>query len=682
MKLTHYAWLAVAAMSVTACKHKSADSTSGVPKRTAFFDKSGMDATVRPGDDFFSYASGKWMKETKIPPSEIGWGSFYTLDDDNVKNLHKILDDVSAQDNAAGSKEQKVGDLYKSGMDTATIEKLGYEPIKPLLAKINAVKDYKELVQLAADGFKTGDGFLLGFYVSPDDRVSSKNIAHFDQTGITLPERDYYFKTDSASKKIRDEFVKHIAKVFELTGADAATAAKKADGILKLETAIAQSHKTPVELRDPQANYNKFAVADLQKQMPDVDLKDAFSRMNLKTDTVLVGQPGYYKALDNLLKTQPIDVWKDKATFNAVDGASSLLSKSFRDEHFDFYGRKLQGQKEQKPRWKTLAYRVDGGLGELLGQLYVEKYFTPDAKQRMLDLVNNLQSVYKDRISKLDWMGDDTKKRAVEKLAAFTKKIGYPDKWKKYDDVEVSKDAFYKNEESVAKHEYNEQMKKVNKPVDRSEWGMTPPTVNAYYNPTFNEIVFPAGILQFPFFDKDADDAINYGAIGAVIGHEMTHGFDDQGRQYDKDGNLKDWWTKDDADKFKKKVQVMIDQYNKFTVLKDLHVNGSLTQGENLADIGGLAIAYQAFKNTPEGKSKTKIDGFTPDQRFFLSFAQVWRIKNSDETMRMRINVDPHSPEMYRVNGPLSNTPAFYKAFDIKPGDKMYRDEKDMVKVW
>jgi putative endopeptidase len=682
MKLTHYAWLAVAAMSVTACKHKAADSTSDVPKRTVFFDKSGMDTTVKPGDDFFSYASGKWMKETKIPPSETGWGSFYTLDDDNVKNLHKILDDVSAQDNAAGSKEQKVGDLYKSGMDTATIEKLGYEPIKPVLDKINAVKDYKELVQLAADGFKTGDGFLLGFYVSPDDRISSKNVAHFDQTGITLPERDYYFKTDSASKKIRDQFVKHIAKVFVLIGVDTATAAKKADGILKLETAIAQSHKTPVELRDPQANYNKFAVADLQKQMPDVDLKDAFNRMDLKTDTVLVGQPAYYKALDNLLKTQPIDVWKDKATFNAIDGASALLSKSFRDEHFDFWGRKLQGQKEQKPRWKIIAYRVDGGLGELLGQLYVEKYFTPDAKQRMLDLVNNLQGVYKDRIGKLDWMSPDTKKRALDKLAAFTKKIGYPDKWKKYDDVEISKDAFYKNEQSIAKHDYNEELKKVNKSVDRSEWGMTPPTVNAYYNPTFNEIVFPAGILQFPFFDKDADDAINYGAIGAVIGHEMTHGFDDQGRQYDKDGNLKDWWTKDDADKFKKKVQVMIDQYNKFTVLKDLHVNGSLTQGENLADIGGLAIAYQAFKNTPEGKSDTKIDGFTPDQRFFLSFAQVWRIKNSDETMRMRINVDPHSPEMYRVNGPLSNTPAFYKAFDVKPGDKMYRDEKDMVKVW
>ena len=681
MKLTQYAWLAVAAMAVTACKQHS-NETSDVPKRTVFFDKTGMDTTVKPGDDFFNYASGNWIKNTKIPPSEIGWGSFYTLFDENTDNLHKILDDVSSKDNTAGSTEQKVGDLYKSGMDTAAIEKLGYDPIKPTLTQISAVKDYKGLIQFAAEGYKTGNGMLFGFYVSPDDRISAKNVAHFDQSGITLPERDYYFKTDSASKKIRDEYVKHIAKLFELTGVDAAAAAKKADGILKLETAIAQSHKTPVELRDPQANYNKFLVADFQKQTPDIDLKDAFDRMGLKTDTILVGQPNYFKALDNLLKTQPIDVWKDKALFATIDNASTLLSKSFRDEHFNFYGKILQGQKQQKPRWKIMTYNVDGGLGELLGQLYVEKYFTADAKQRMLDLVNNLQNVYKDRIEKLDWMGPDTKKRALEKLVAFTKKIGYPDKWKKYDDVEISNDAYFKNQESIAKHDYNEMIKKVNKPVDRTEWGMTPPTVNAYYNPTFNEIVFPAGILQFPFFDKDADDAINYGAIGAVIGHEMTHGFDDQGRQYDKDGNLKDWWTKEDADKFKKRVQVMIDQYNKYTVLNDLHVNGSLTQGENLADIGGLAIAYQAFKNTPQGKSDVKIDGYTPDQRFFLSFAQVWRIKNSDETMRMRINVDPHSPEHYRTDGPLSNTPAFYKAFGVKPGDKMYRDEKDMVKVW
>ncbi|HTE02398.1 MAG TPA: M13 family metallopeptidase [Mucilaginibacter sp.] len=682
MKLTNWAMLAVSALAVTACNNKPKESSSDVPKRTVFFDKTGMDTTVKPGDNFALYASGNWLKTTKIPASETGWGSFYTLSDENIKNVHLILDEISAKDNASGSLEQKVGDLYKSGMDTTTIEKLGYEPIKPVMEKISAVKDYKDLVKLSADGFKTGDGFLFGFYVSPDDRASSKNVAHFDQTGLTLPEKDYYFKTDSASKKIRAEYVKYIAKLFTYTGTDAATAAKKADGILKLETAIAQSHLSPVELRDPVKNYNKFAVADLQKQVPDIDLKDAFNRMDLKTDTVLVGQPGYYKALDGLLKSQPIDAWKDKMTFGELDGSSTSLSKKFREAHFDFWGKTLEGQKEQKERWKLMAYNVDGSLGELLGQLYVNKYFPADAKQRMLDLVNNLQLVYKDRIEKLDWMSPDTKNKALAKLAAFTKKIGYPDKWKKYDDVEISKDAYYKNGESVSKHNYKVMIQKVNKPVDKTEWGMTPPTVNAYYNPTFNEVVFPAGILEFPFFDKDADDAINYGAIGAVIGHEMTHGFDDQGRQYDKDGNLKDWWTKEDAGKFKKRVQVMIDQYDKYTVLNNLHVNGKLTQGENLADIGGLAIAYQAFKNTPQGKGDTKIDGFTPDQRFFLSFAQVWRVKTSDETMRMRINVDPHSPEIYRVNGPLSNMPAFYKAFNIKPGDKMYRADADLVKVW
>ena len=682
MKLTKWVLIAAPALLATACKHKSKETDADVPKRTVFFDKSGMDTSVKPGDNFFLYANGAWTKKTKIPPSEVGWGSFYTLSDDNIKNLHHILEEVSAEDNSTGSLEQKVGDLYKSGMDTAAMEKLDYTPVKPLLAKINAVKNYKELVSLAAEGFKDGDGFLFGFYISPDDKISTKNAAHFDQTGLNLPNRDYYFNTDSASKKIRAEYVKYIAKLFTLTGLDTVTASKKAAGILKLETAIAQSHLTPVELRDPVKNYNKFTKQAFQQQVPDIDLTDAFKRMDLNTDTALVGQPAYYKALDNLLKTQPIEVWKDKAVFGALNDASRLLSKRFRDARFQFYGKTLSGQKEQQPRWKIMSQNVDGGLGELLGQLYVDKYFTPDAKKRMLALVNNLQAVYKDRIEKLDWMSPDTKKRALEKLSAFTKKIGYPDKWKKYEDVEISNGAYYNNERSIAAHNYQEMIKKVGKPVDKTEWGMTPPTVNAYYNPAFNEIVFPAGILQFPFFDKNADDAINYGAIGAVIGHEMTHGFDDQGRQYDKDGNLKDWWTKEDAQKFKTRVQVMIDQYNKFTVLNGLHVNGSLTQGENLADNGGLAIAYQAFKNTPEGKGDTKIDGFTPDQRFFLSFAQVWRIKNSDETMRMRISVDPHSPEMYRVDGPLSNIPAFYRAFNIKPGDKMYRDEKDRVKVW
>jgi putative endopeptidase len=680
MKLSSYLWLALPAVVAVGCKPKSG---SDVPARTVFFDKTGMDTTAKPGDDFFQYASGNWMKKTEIPASQTGWGSFYTLFDDNQKNLRKILDDLSAQSNPDGSKEEKVADLYTSGMDTVAIEKLGYEPVKPTLAKINAIKDYKQLVDLVATGYKDGDGDLLGFYIAPDDRISTKYAVNFSQDGLDLPNRDYYFKTDSPSVNIRKQYVKYIAKLFTLTGTDAASAAKQADEILKLETAIAGSHLTPVELRDPVKNYNKFTVTDFQKQVPDIDMKKVLGELDVKVDTILVGQPKYFAALDGLLKNTPIDIWKSKLKFDALNGAANALSKDFRDARFEFFGKTMSGQKVQKERWKKMVSTVDADLGELLGQIYAEKYFTADAKTRMLALVNNLQSVYRERIQKLDWMSPDTKKRALAKLDAFTKKIGYPDKWKTYDDVTIDKGAYYANLQSVSRHNYKEMIHKMGKPVDRTEWGMTPPTVNAYYNPAFNEIVFPAGILQFPFFDKDADDAINYGAIGAVIGHEMTHGFDDQGSQYDKDGNLKDWWTPEDKSKFKAKVQVVVDQYNKYVVLKDLHVNGALTQGENLADIGGLAIAYQAFKNTPQGKADTgKIDGFTPDQRFFLSFGQVWRIKDRDETMRMRISSDPHSPEMYRVNGPLSNMPAFYKAFNVKPGDKLYRPENERVNVW
>ena len=677
MKLTNLGLIALAMAALAGCKNKSDDQ-----KRTVFFDKSGMDTTVKPGGNFFLYANGKWLKNTTIPTSETSWGTFNTLRDINEAHIHEILDYAAAHDDTANSINQKVGDLYKSGMDTAAIEKLGYDPVKPQLAKIAAVKDDKDLVKLAAEGFKTGDGFLLGFYVSPDDKISSKNAAHFDQTGLNLPDRDYYFKTDTASKKILDGYVKYIAKLFTLTGVDPATAAAKAAGILKLESAIAQVSLSPVQLRDPVKNYNKFTLADFKKQMPDVDVAGAFGLMGLQTDTVLVGQPGYYKALDGLLKSQPIGVWKDKASFEELSNSASYLSKAFRDAHFDFFDKTLNGQKQPRERWKIVSEDVDNGLGELLGQVYVQKFFPPEAKKRMLDLVNNLQAVYKLRIEKLDWMSPQTKEKAIAKLEAFTKKIGYPDKWKKYDDVQISKDAYYQNEQSISAHNYREMIKKVNKPVDRSEWGMTPPTIDAYYNPTFNEIVFPAGILQFPFFDKDADDAINYGAIGVVIGHEMTHGFDDQGRQYDKDGNLKDWWTPEDAAEFKERVKVLINQYSQYTILNGVHINGELTQGENLADVGGAMIAYQAFKNTPEGKSDTKIDGFTPDQRFFLSLTRVWQSKMTDESARMRINVDPHSPPMYRVIGPFTNMPEFYKAFDIKPGDKMYRPDSVRVKVW
>jgi putative endopeptidase len=679
MKLLNFIWLAVPAVLAFSCKQHAA---TDVPQRTVFFDKTGMDTTVKPGDNFFEYANGTWLKKTVIPPSETGWGLAHVLYDNTQKNLRKLLDDAAKQNADKGSKEQKVGDFYSSGMDTTSIDKLGYGPVKPTLDKIGLIKDYKQLVAYAADSYKQGDGYLFGFYVGSDNRNSSKNVAQLYQDGLGLPNRDYYFNTDSATKKIRDAYVVYITKLFTLTGTDAATAAKNAQDILKLETELAKSHSTPVEMRDPVANYHKFTIADFQKQVPDIDLKDAFNRMGFKTDTIVVGEPKYDIALDQLLKSQPIEIWKNKLKFMALSNNANYLSKDFRKASFEFNDHVLNGQKQPKERWKTMVVTVDGGLGDLLAQLYVENYFTADAKKRINDLVNNLQAVYKSRIEKLDWMGPETKKKAIEKLSGFTKKIGYPDKWKKYDDVEINKDDFYGNLKSIAVHDYKVQLKKINKPVDKTEWGMTAPTLNAYYNPSFNEIVFPAGILQFPFFDKDADDAINYGGIGMVIGHEMTHGFDDQGSQFDKDGNLKVWWTKDDEAKFKAKTKAIATQYDQFTVLGNLHVNGNLTLGENIADNGGLAIAYEAFKNTDEGKSDKKIDGYTPDQRFFLSLAQIWRSKQRDESTRMRINNDPHSPPMYRVNDPISNLEAFYKAFNIKPGDKMYRPENERVKVW
>ncbi|WP_316830602.1 M13 family metallopeptidase [Pedobacter aquatilis] len=672
---------AAALLLLAACQNDKSHQATEADQRTVFFDTAGMDTTVKPGDNFFLYANGKWMKNTEIPKTETGWGSFYTLYNDNIKNLKSILEQAAKGSSGKGSAEQKVGDFYASGMDSLTIEKLGTEPVKPLLAKIDGIKNDKDLISFVADGFKNGDGDLLGFGIEPDDKISSKNALVFSQSGLNLPERSYYLDQDDKAKKIRAEYIKYINKIFSLAG-DSVNAAKYADDILKLETAIAVSHSTPVELRDPQKNYNKFAVADFQKQIPNIDFKSVLSKIGATTDSVIVRQPKYYQTLSALIKSQPINIWKEKLKFDALNASANALTKAFRTARFDFFGKTLYGQPAQTERWKAMVSNTDRNLGDLLGQLYAEQYFKPEAKKRMLELVNNLQKVYEDRIKKVDWMSPETKKKALEKLNAFIKKIGYPDKWKKYDDVEISKNTYFANLQSAKKHGYKEMMDKLGKPVDKTEWGMTPPTVNAYYNPSFNEIVFPAGILQFPFFAFNADDAINYGAIGAVIGHEMTHGFDDQGRQYDAAGNLKEWWTKEDAAKFKTKADKVVAFYNNFTLLDKQHVNGALTLGENLADIGGLNIAYDAFKLTKQGQANDKIDGFTPDQRFFLSFAQVWRIKDRDESMLVRLKTDPHSPEMFRVNGPVYNMEAFYKAFNIPATAKMYIAPANRLGVW
>lgn len=658
---------------------------SGTKKDAAtiapYIDTTGMDRSVSPGDDFFSYANGSWLKTVQIPDDQSGWGIFYMIYDDNQKKLRAILEAAEKSNAAKGSLEQKVGDYYAAGMDTVALDKIGAEPLKPMLAKIDAIKDHKEFISLIQDNYKNGDGELLGFYVGADDKNSSKYISVFTQSGLSLPEKDYYTRKDSSSVVIRKAFTDFITKMFVLNGVDSITAAKNAADILALETEIARSHRTPVELRDPEKNYNKMSVADLDKQMPNIAWSQLFIRINAKADSVNVAQPGYFKALNDLLVSKPISLWKTKLKYDYIASNAGLLSKNFRDASFE-YSKVFSGAKKQSDRWKTMVNTVDGGLPELLGQLYVKEHFNADAKKRMDEMVNNLQKAFEVRINALDWMSDSTKKRSKAKLSTFLKKIGNPDKWKSYDDVTIDRNNFFANAKSIAAHNEKEEIAKIGKDVDRTEWGMSAPTVNAYYNPSNNEIVFPAGILQQPFFALGADDAINYGAIGMVIGHEMTHGFDDQGSQYDDVGNLKNWWTAEDGTKFKSKTKVVVDQYAKFTVLDSLHLNGELTQGENIADIGGLAIAYDAFKMTKQGQGNEKIDGFTPDQRFFLGFAQSWREKMRDETSRMLVNVDPHSPSLYRVNGPLANFAPFYAAFGVKETDKMYLKPEDRAKIW
>ncbi len=646
-----------------------------------FIETAYMDSSIKPGDNFYLFVNGKWIKEAVIPPTESGIGSFLDVYNGTKGHLRSILDSVSKVPQPTGSLEEKVGVFYASGMDSGTIEKRGYDPIKPYLQQVNALTDAKSIMQFEAQRQKEYFSYMVGMGIGPDDKNSSMNIAAFGQTGLGLPDRDYYFKTDAATTAIQDAYKAYMQKIFMLTGDDSVTASKKVAEVYALEKQMAESHRTNVELRDPQSNYNKMSVAALDKKMPVISWSSFLNNVGAKTDSVNVGQPAYYIKINSLLKTIPVSIWKDYYKFHITDDAANYLSSDFVNAKFD-YTSVLSGQQQIKPRWERIYRATDSYLGEALGQLYVKKYFTAGAKHRMLELVSNLQKSFDAHIKNLDWMSDATKAKAKDKLYAFMQKIGFPDKWRDYSMVTVDRKTFFENLISAKKNEYRYQLSKLNKPVDKTEWGMTPPTINAYYNPTFNEIVFPAGILQFPFFDPNADDAINYGGIGMVIGHEMTHGFDDQGAQYDKEGNLKNWWATEDSAKFVAKSKSVIDLYNTFTVLDTLHVNGSLTTGENMADIGGIAIAYDAFKLTKQGQGTTKIDGFTPDQRFFVSLAQIWRNKQKDQTIRLRINTDPHSPAMYRVNGPLQNFTPFYAAFNVKPGDKMYLPEDKRIKIW
>ncbi|NDK57500.1 M13 family metallopeptidase [Pontibacter sp. BT213] len=656
----------------------------GKSKASPFINKANMDLSVKPGDDFYTYANGAWLKANPVPAKETRWGSFNELRDFNIKAVRTILNDAAAKTNAkAGSVEKRVGDFYAAGMDSATIDKLGYTPIKADLERIKGIKDVNGVLNEATYLRTVGAASpMFGFYIGQDRKNVENMVPQLSQGGTTLPDRDYYLKNDARNTKIQEAYKTYITKLFTLTGVDKATAEKNAETIFNLEKKMAEAQMARVEMRDPYKTYNKFAVADFSKTTPNMDWKSLMAKMKVTgQDTILVSSPKFFTELNGLLTSTPVADWQTYLQWNVLKSAAPYLSTDFVDANFA-YNQALTGQKVQTPRWQRMSSLTDGTIGELLGQLYVAKHFKPEAKARMDEMIANLIKAYEIRIKGLDWMSAETKEKALAKLHAFRPKVGYPDNWKTYEGLEINRNTFFQNVRNAGQWGFNDMVSQLGKPVDRTKFGMTPPTVNAYYSPVMNEIVFPAGILQFPFFDPNADDAVNYGGIGAVIGHEISHGFDDSGSQYDKDGTLRNWWTAEDLAKFKEKAAALASQYDAYTVLDTVHVNGKLTLGENIGDLGGLNAAYEAFKMTKQGKSKKKIDGFTPDQRFFLSWAQVWRANTLPETAAQLIVTDPHSPGQYRTIGAPVNMDAWYKAFNVKPGDKLYIKPEDRNKIW
>lgn len=650
--------------------------------KVKFINPANMDVNVKPGDDFYQYANGAWIKNNPVPPSKTRWSTFAVLAEEASNSLKGLLDDA-AKHPEKNRLNQMVGGFYASAMDSAAIEKLGYMPIKGELDRLGKISSLNEVIDEIATMRVTGIASpLFGFFVGQDSKKVTEYIPQFGQGGTTLPDRDYYLKNDARSTNIRKEYVSYITDMFKLTGVNEATAAKNADDILALETQLANAQMSRVEMRDPQKLYNKYLVEDFTKSTSTINWRDLMSKMKVNNqDSIIVSNPTFLKIADSLLPVTPVSTWKTYLQWYVIKNAATYLSNDFVERSFQFT-KVLSGQKEMTPRWQRMSSLTDNVLGDLLGQLYVAKYFKPAAKQRMMELVSNLQKAFEERIKMLDWMSAETKEKALVKLNAFGKKIGYTDKWKTYEGVVIDKNNFLENIRSISVWAYNDRIQKLGKPVDKTEWNFTPPTINASYSPVRNEITFPAGILQAPFFDFNADDAVNYGGIGAVIGHEMTHGFDDQGRQFDADGNLRDWWTEEDAKQFKMKADKVVEEYNGFTVLDTLHLNGKLTLGENIADLGGLNMAYAAFKKTAEGKSNKKIDGFTPDQRFFLGWAQIWRQNSLPETSAQLVLIDPHSPGEFRTNGTVVQMDAFYKAFNVKEGDNMYMPPAKRIRIW
>src|SRR3954470_8479280 len=648
------------------------------------FSVENMDRTVEPGKDFYHYAAGTWLKNNPVPADKSRWSGFEELSERNWKLIRNILEATAADTSAAPkTPTREVGDFFASAMETNRIEKLAFKPIQDDLKRIDKLKTVEGLFKLLADFHERGISGMFGAGVSPDAKNSGIYAFHLSQGGLGLPDRDYYSKDDFA--KQREDYREHMTKMFRLAGEKPTDAAVHAGVVLDLETALAKASRTRVQMRDPIANYNKMRVKDFQATNRVCEWKPYFEGSGMATvKEVIVGQPEFFTTIDKMLADRPLSDWKIYLRWHLIRSAAPYLHQAAEDESFAFYGTKLRGQPEQEPRWQRAAHVIDGSIGEALGQLYVEKYFPPQARARMLDLIGNLRVVFQDRLRKLDWMSDATRQKALAKFERFTQKIGYPDKFRDYSTVKIRRDDFLGNIQRAAIFESRRETARVGKPVDKSEWHMTPQTVNAYFNPLQNEIVFPAGILQPPFFDVTMDDAVNYGAIGVVIGHEITHGYDDQGRKYDANGNLNDWWTEADAKAFDARAQKVVDQYDAYEPLPGLHVNGKLTLGENIADLGGTSIAYEALQRAlaKDPSKRKKIDGFTPEQRFFLSLSHVWRTNCREAEMRRLVTVDPHSPGQFRAVGPHVNVQPFYDAFGIKKGAPMFRSPDLRAIIW
>ncbi len=644
------------------------------------------DTTVSPAVDFFHFANGGWFKNHPIPNTESSNGIFRMIGDTINAQIKDICEKAAKNTTAVkGSNEQKIGDFYASGMDTLSIEKSGLKPLALEFAKIQAIQDVPTLMNTMAYLHTIGANPAFSFYVSQDDKISSKHAVFFSQGGLGLGNRDYYFNTDEQTLKIKAEYTKHLQAMMLLVGEDATVAQTSSTTILKLETDLAKISRKLEDLRDPIKNYNKMPLAQFKALTPNIAWENVMPKLGIaKVDTVIVGQPEFYKGLSKILTSYSIADWKTYLKWDLVNTYASFLNNAIEKQNFTFYATIMNGVKEQKPRWKRIVEQTDGSLGELVGQVYVSDYLPKGSKEKLLEIGNNIRDVYAEHIKKLDWMSEVTKEKALQKLSKIVMKVGYPDKWKDMSQVTINRNSYCTNVMATNKWSYNYMVHKFGKPVDRTEWDMFPQTYNAYYNPSNNEIVVPACNILVPGFEgRMPDDAILYGIIGgSTFGHEITHGFDDQGSQYDEKGNLRNWWTAADLEKFKQKTKLIVSQFNKFEPLKGKFVNGDATQGENIADLGGVVMGFEAFKKSPQYKNKEKISGYTPEQRYFLAYGYAWMVHAKDEYLNRQIMTDVHSPSQYRVNGPLMNIPEFYKAFNIKPGDKMYQPDSLRVVIW